>query len=157
MADEMAQRAAVVAAARSWLGTPFKHAAAAKGSGIDCAHLLLESYVEAGLVERFDPDFYPADWHMHRNEERFLEAIERYAQRLDDSEAPIAERGPDFHVLPGNVLIWKHGRTFSHGAIVSLWPMIIHASAPARCCLEESVMGHETEFKACRVYSVWGS
>jgi hypothetical protein len=158
---EAEERAAVVAAARSWCGTSFHHHAAVRRTatdrgGIDCAHVLLEAHVGAGLIRRFKTEDYPADWMFHRDEERFLAKLEEYAPCVDDSEASIAERGPGFSVLPGNVLIWRHGRTFSHGAIVTEWPMIVHAYYRAGCCLEESVMGHETETKPCRVYSFWG-
>jgi hypothetical protein len=94
----------------------------------------------------------------HRNEERFLAKIEEYATRVGDDETPLKDRGPDFFVKKGNVLIWRWGRTFSHGAIVSDWPLIIHASFPARCCLRESVFGTgRTEDNPLRVYSYWGS
>jgi hypothetical protein len=161
MRDEIDERMACVVEAHSWCGTRFHHHAAVKGGpgepgGIDCAHLLLEAHVGAGLIERFPAEYYPHDWHMHRNEERFIAKIEEYAKRVGDSEAPINERGPDFKVLPGNVLIWRHGRCFSHGAIVSLWPNIIHASFPAGCCLEESVMGGYLAGQPMRVYSYWG-
>jgi hypothetical protein len=94
---------------------------------------------------------------MHRDEERFLAKLEEYAKRVDDSEASIRERGSDFRVAPGNVLIWRHGRTFSHGAIASFWPNIIHASYPAGCCPRGVGLGGELELKPCRVYSYWGA
>jgi cell wall-associated NlpC family hydrolase len=156
VADEIAERLACVQSAQRWIRTPFHHHSNVLGHGIDCAHLLLEAHAGAGLIERFEAEAYPHDWHMHRDEERFLAKIEEYAPRVDDSEASINERGPDFRVLPGNVLIWKWGRTFSHGAIVSLWPDIVHASFPAGCCLEESVMGHPLAEKPMRIYSYWG-
>jgi cell wall-associated NlpC family hydrolase len=158
---ETLERAGVVAGATKWIHTRWHHHSAVlcKGEdpgGIDCAHLLLEAHVDAKLVRRFKAEHYPHDWHMHRDEERFLAKLEQYAKPVGDSELSIADRGPEFTVLPGNILIWRHGRTFSHGAIVSDWPKIIHASFPAQCCLEESVMGGELERKPCRVYSYWG-
>lgn len=109
-----AWRERVVAEARSWLGTPWRHLAAAKGAGVDCAQLLRMVYTDAGLVEPFDTGYYPADWMMHRSEERLLEWIERYMV-----PAPAA--------LPGDVAAWHFGRCFSHGAIVVEWPVVIHA------------------------------
>ena len=57
MESEGAERVAVVAAARSWLGTPYHHAADVKGrkGGVDCAMLLVRVYCDLGLVEPFDP------------------------------------------------------------------------------------------------------
>jgi cell wall-associated NlpC family hydrolase len=152
---ELDQRVALVKSARLWLGTPFHHFAAVRGAGIDCAHLLLEAHVGAGLGERFAPEHYPHDWMLHRNEERFLATLERYLIRVGDGEESIRDRGADFRVRPGNVVIWRFGRTFSHGAIVSQWPNIIHASFPAGTCLEESAMGGILEEKPMRVYSFW--
>ncbi len=70
--DVSAQRAAVVAAARAWIGTPYHHMADIKGVGVDCAMLLVRVYCDLGLVERFDPRPYTQDWMLHRNEERYL-------------------------------------------------------------------------------------
>ena len=44
-----AQRAAVVAEARSWIGTPYHHAADVKGHGVDCAMLLIRVYCDCRL------------------------------------------------------------------------------------------------------------
>ena len=66
------QRAAVVAEARSWIGTPYHHAADVKGHGVDCALLLVRVYCDLGLVEPFDPRPYTRDWFLHRSEERYL-------------------------------------------------------------------------------------
>lgn len=161
MGDEIAERIGVVTAAQGWLNTRWHHRAAVRrvGSdrgGIDCAMLLYQAHVEPGLIEPFEIEGYPADWAQHRDEERFLGVVERYAKRVDDSELSLAERGRDFRVLPGNVLIFKWGRTFSHGAIVSLWPNVIHASLPARCVLEEAIVGTPLAEKPVRVYSYWG-
>jgi len=154
---ELAQRVALVKEARRWNATRFHHRAAKLGHGVDCAHLLLEAHVGAGLAERIKIDFYPCDWHMHRDEEKFLGYVERLLNRVDpeDGEARLDER-PDFYARPGNVLLWRYGRTFSHGAIVTEWPRIIHASFPAQCVLEESVMGGILATRPMRQYSFWG-
>ena len=65
-------RAAVVAEARSWIGTPYHHAADVKGHGVDCAMLLVRVYCDLGLIEPFDPRPYTRDWFLHRSEERYL-------------------------------------------------------------------------------------
>ena len=153
---EAAQRALVVAAARQWLRTPWRHKANVLGEGVDCANHLLETGVGSGMVERFDPSFYTHDWHWHRNEERFLETVRKYAPEVGEGQASLKERGRDFTVLPGNILLWKNGRTFSHGAVVSEWPMVVHASHPARACIEESVYGGILETSPVRIFSYWG-
>ena len=108
-------RAAVVKEAESWIGTPFHHAARIKGAGIDCLMLLAEVYERAGVIARIDPPFYVPDWHLHRDAERYLEGLTRYAREI---AAP---------PLPGDIALFRFGRTFSHGAIVTAWPRLIHA------------------------------
>ena len=120
---ESQQRAAVVAEARSWIGTPYHHGADIRGVGVDCAMLLVRVFCDLGLVETFDPRPYPRDWMLHRDEERYLPFV---ADRAHEVEAPGA----------GDVVIWRVGRTFSHGGIVTAWPLVVHAFAKARIVLE---------------------
>lgn len=108
-------RIALVEEARKWLLTPFHHNAEILGAGVDCAHLLRACYVAVGLVEDFDLGEYAPDWMLHRSEEVFLSNV---AARMDEIQAP---------AKPGDVVVWKHGRCYSHGAIVVKWPSIIHA------------------------------
>jgi NlpC/P60 family putative phage cell wall peptidase len=108
-------RAAIVAEAQTWLGTPFHHQGRVKGAGVDCAMLLAEIYHRCGLVPYVDPGYYPPDWHLHRDAERYLEKLMPYAHEL---------AGPP---APGDVAVFRYGRTFSHGAIVIAWPRLIHA------------------------------
>jgi NlpC/P60 family putative phage cell wall peptidase len=107
-------RAAVVAEAASWIGTPFHHAARVKGAGIDCLMLLAEVYERAGVADHIDPPFYVPDWHLHRDAERYMVGLLEYARPV---EVP----------LPGDIALFRFGRTFSHGAIVTEWPRLIHA------------------------------
>ena len=114
------KRASVVREAESWIGTPFHHAARVKGAGVDCLMLLAEIYERAGIIERIDPPFYVPDWHLHRDAERYLEGLTRYATQI---AGPPQGTGP----RPGDIALFRFGRTFSHGAIVTLWPRVIHA------------------------------
>lgn len=108
------QRAEVVAEARTWLRTPWHHEARVKGHGVDCANFLIGVYAACGLVAEFTPEQYPPDWMLHRSEEKF----ERYLLQYTN---PVAE------ALPGDIAMFKFGRTKSHGAIVGAWPTIVHA------------------------------
>ena len=67
-----ATRAAVVAEARSWIGTPYHLGADVKGAGVDCAMILVRVFCDLGLVAPFDPRPYSNDWHLHRGEEVYL-------------------------------------------------------------------------------------
>ncbi|HEV2337096.1 MAG TPA: hydrolase [Stellaceae bacterium] len=109
------RREAVIAEARGWIGTPFHHEARVKGSGVDCLMLLAEVYERAGVVAAVSVPHYPADWHMHRDAERYSEGLGFYAREI---------AGPP---LPGDIALFKFGRVFSHGAIVVDWPRLIHA------------------------------
>jgi NlpC/P60 family putative phage cell wall peptidase len=108
-------RAAVVAEALTWIGTPFHHAARVKGAGVDCLMLLAEVYERAGVAPHVNPPFYVPDWHMHRDAERYLEGLLGYAWPID---------GPP---QPADIALFRFGRVFSHGAIVVEWPRLVHA------------------------------
>ena len=98
-------RAAVVTEAKTWIGTPFHHAARVKGAGVDCLMLLAEVYERAGVTTgRINPPFYVPDWHLHRDAERYMEGLLRYARPVDAPE-------------PGDIALFRFGRTYSHGAI----------------------------------------
>lgn len=114
------KRAAIVREAESWIGTPFHHAARVKGAGVDCLMLLAEVYERAGIIGRIEPPFYVPDWHLHRDVERYLAGLMQYAREI---AGPREGTGP----LPGDIVLFRFGRTFSHGAIVTEWPRLIHA------------------------------
>ena len=117
------QRNAVVAEARSWLRTPYHDHGRIKGVGADCALMPLDVYSAAlfptlGIVPPQPPD-YVQQWHLHRSEERYL----GYVQQLGavPVEAP----------QPGDFVLFRIGRVYSHGGIVVAWPWIIHAVNPS--------------------------
>ena len=114
-------RAAVVAEALSWLRTPYHHAQAVKGRGVDCAMSLIEWFAVPGVIERFDPRPYPASWFLHRDEERFLATIEHYADRLPEGA----------EALPADIALYRFGRCVSHGALIVDDTFIVHACAQA--------------------------
>jgi cell wall-associated NlpC family hydrolase len=110
-----AQRAAVLAEARTWIGTPYHHMGRVKGAGVDCATLLMEVFARAGVIAPATVDFYPPDWHLHRSVERYLGELLKYGREIEGAPQP------------ADVLVVKFGRVFSHGAIVVQWPVVIHA------------------------------
>lgn len=109
------RRQRVVDEAVTWLRTPYAHMGRVKGGGIDCLTLFAEVYSAVGLIERPEIEFYAPDWNLHRDAERYLEGIMRYAREIE---------GPP---EPGDIAIWKFGRCFAHGAIVISWPQVLHA------------------------------
>jgi cell wall-associated NlpC family hydrolase len=88
-----------------------------KGAGVDCAMFPLEVYREAGLIADLDVPYYPQDWMLHRSDEVYLSIVQKLASELRSLEA----------AQPGDFVLYHFGRTWSHGAIVLDWPLIIHA------------------------------
>jgi cell wall-associated NlpC family hydrolase len=113
--NEETERVAFVAEAKSWLGTPFRDQADVKGGGVDCAMLLVRSAVDAGFLPPFDPRPYPPQWHLHRDEERFLAIVGRLGAEV--------RRKP----MPGDVIVYRVGRCFSHGGIIIENDHVLHA------------------------------
>lgn len=124
-----ATRAAVVAAAREWIGTPYHVGADVKGVGCDCAMILVRVFVDLGLVAPFDPRPYSNDWHLHRSEEVYLRLLLERAHEVASPE-------------PGDVVLFRYGRCFSHGGLVTKREpfTMIHAFASAGIVLEEELI-----------------
>ncbi len=115
--DEWIERRRVVQVARSWERTPYRHMGRVKGAGVDCLTLLAEVFHEASLTPKIDIPFYPQDWMHHRDAERYMEGLMKYAKEIPGEPQP------------GDIVLWRVARCFSHGAIVVNWPIIIHAQA----------------------------
>lgn len=111
------QRAAVVTEAMTWLDTPFHHHARIKGAGVDCVNLLIGVFSACELVPEMLLDHYPPDWNLHNNDALFLTGVAQHADRLPEGDVP----------LPGDVVMFKYGLHAAHGAIVTEWPVVIHA------------------------------
>lgn len=113
----MSKRDAVIAAAHSWIKTPYHSRAHVKGHGVDCGWLLIEVYAEAGVIEPFDPGEYAPNWHLHRSAEMYLDHILTHGAEEIERDA----------LQPGDIIVVKFGRTYSHGAIYIGDGNIIHA------------------------------
>jgi hypothetical protein len=139
------QRGLVVREARKWLKTPWRHMAAIKGAGVDCAMLLTEVYAAAGLIEWFDPRPYPTDWMLHRDDERFLGFLLARSHQVEKPEV-------------GNVAVLRVGRAFAHGAIITgVKPLtILHAFRPLGCVIEEdAARNRQLDLSAVLYASFW--
>jgi cell wall-associated NlpC family hydrolase len=119
MAEQQEARRQVVAEALSWIGTPYRVAQRVKGreGGVDCLTFVVEVFGRCGFDTRFRRriPFYPQDWHLHRDDERYLRGVLEYSREIP---------GPP---EPGDIVLFRFGRCFAHGGIVTLWPMIVHA------------------------------
>lgn len=99
----------------TWLRTPFRDCSDVKGGGVDCAMLLVRVFVATGIVAPLDPRPYSSQWLLHHDEEKFLGIVSRLGKEVD--RAPI----------PGDVIVYKFGRCFAHGAIVIDAGHVLHA------------------------------
>lgn len=106
----------MLAEAREWLGTPYRHMGRVKGrdGGCDCLTLLAEVYARAGIVPRVEIPFYAPDWHLHRSDERYMAGLLRYCWPVSAPE-------------PADIALFRFGRAYAHGTIVTQWPKLIHA------------------------------
>lgn len=123
----MITREDIVAEARTWIHTPWRHMGRVKGAGTDCCmfglgvHEALELVPHQELVEVVTGpnqiERYPADFMLHSGQERVLPIVERFAHRIE---------------LPhdGALVLYKFGRVVSHVGIIDQWPRIIHAYRP---------------------------
>lgn len=132
---EAAGRQAFVEEALTWVGTPFVNCADVKGPGgaVDCAMLLTRCAVDTGLVAPFDPRPYPPQWHIHRDEERFIAFL---TERLGAREIET----PRF----GDIAVWYFARTYSHGGVILNADEVVHAwfanRMVVRCRRDESLL-----------------
>lgn len=141
------ERARVVAEAEKWIGTPYHTNGDVLGAGIDCGMLLVRAYVDAGIVEPFDPRPYPPQWAFHQSAEIYLGIVERLATEID---------GPP---QPADVVLFRFGRCWAHGAIVKKWPEIIHANPTmnphAPCRWDDCHKNSDLKNRKPRFFSPW--
>lgn len=116
---------AIVAAARGWLGTPYRHQASLKGQGADCLGLVRGVWRETVGEEPETAPAYSADWAEVGGEETLMAAAGRW----------LVERPVDA-MRPGDVLLFRmeERAPVKHCAILSARagadapePRMIHA------------------------------
>jgi NlpC/P60 family putative phage cell wall peptidase len=111
-------RSLIVAEARSWIGTPYRHQASLKGVGCDCLGLVRGVWraVIGAEPERAPP--YAPDWAEASGEESLAQAGARHliAVSLD-------------RFAPGDVLLfrWRVHTPAKHAAIVVSDSTMVHA------------------------------
>lgn len=143
---EEESRERVLEIARSWIGTPFHDCACVRGAGVDCAMLLKAVYTEAGLIEDFDPGSYSPQWFLHRGEEVFMNTVISRSRALES---------PDL-ARPGDVVLYRIGRCYAHGAIVEQWPSsIIHAHKLSGYVVRCSYDDADLRGRSIRAFSLW--
>lgn len=122
-------RAAIVAEARTWVGTPYAHIQCLKGpgGGVDCAYLLLGVALAVGcLAPTFPRPVYSPAWHLHQRQERYREALEGAGFRPSAWAAR----------APGDVVLFRFGLAASHAGILLPEDTLIHARVGQRVLLQ---------------------
>ena len=111
-------RTAIVAEARAWIGTPYRHQASLKGVGCDCLGLLRGVWrVTIGAEpERVPP--YARDWAEATGEETFAQAARRHMVEIDPRS-----------IAPGDVLLFRYAPRYpaKHAAILTTPDRMVHA------------------------------
>lgn len=142
------QRDLVDAIARTYIGTPFHDHGEVKGAGVDCATFLKCVFTEAGLVEPFKLDHYSPQFFLHKEEERYIAWVEKFAREIPQAEAKT-----------GDIVLYKIGLCFAHGALIVNpgWPNIIHAHYASRCVRCDDGMRPRlgTKILDVKFFSLW--
>lgn len=80
------QRARIVATARGWIGTPYRHQAACRGAGCDCLGLVRGLWREMCGAEPERPPAYSMDWSEPARQEVLWQAAARHLLAKDLTE-----------------------------------------------------------------------
>lgn len=108
----------IIAEARQWIGTPYRHQASLKGVGCDCLGLVRGVWRALYGEEPERVPAYSRDWAEARFQETLAEASARHLVAVAPSE-----------IAPGDVLLfrWRKGFVAKHAAILSGPATMIHA------------------------------
>ena len=111
----------IVAAARAWLGTPYRHQASCLGAGADCLGLVRGVWRALYGAEPELPPAYSRDWSEPQGEERLWAAAARHLRPKTRQD-----------LAPGDVLLFRMrtGAVAKHLGIVSALgsaPRLVHA------------------------------
>jgi NlpC/P60 family putative phage cell wall peptidase len=117
MSDHIRER--VVSIAESWIPTPYRHQASAKGIGCDCLGLIRGIWRELYGLEPELPQPYAPDWAERSGEDRLMQAAIRHF----GAPLPLAE------ARPGDLLLfrWRADCCAKHAGILAGETRFIHA------------------------------
>lgn len=150
---------AIVASARRWVGTPYRHQGRGPrgpNGGVDCAGLLIRVAVELGIAE---PGYDPSGYAWETDGSQLRAELSRWAALLASADYPQGiEHWRDI-VQSGDIVVFMVVGLPQHAAIVSaidygvsgMAPAIIHASNPVGRVVEHRL----DERWARRIWQVW--
>ena len=118
-------RAAIVARARAWIGTPYHHQASCRGAGADCLGLVRGVWRDLHGADAEAPPPYSRDWAEASGEETLLAAATRHLR-------PIAADAAD----AGDVVVFRlrAGVAAKHVAILTGPHTFVHAMEGGPAC-----------------------
>lgn len=122
-------REAIIAEARTWLGTRWQHGTSLKGVATDCIGLIVGVARELELPEAlaFQHDARFQGYGRTPNPQLLMQAVELYLEPT---------RGV---AVPGDVLLLRFKVDPQHFAILSTPDYMIHSYAPARKVVEHRI------------------
>jgi len=122
MTAEASRAEEIVALARAWIGTPYRHQASCRGAGTDCLGLLRGVWREVLGPEPEAVPGYTPDWSEPGRSEEMLAAAGRHLVAVDPGEAG-----------PGDVVVlrMREGSVAKHVGFLARSPLghrtLIHA------------------------------
>ncbi len=104
-------RAAIVAEARSWIGTPYRHQASLKGVGCDCVGLVRGVWRALHGPEPEAVPAYSRDWGSVTGKEELIALGRRHLVEIDPGD-----------IAPGDVIVFRirEDRVAKHAGVVSV-------------------------------------
>jgi NlpC/P60 family putative phage cell wall peptidase len=117
-----ASRDEIVAAARGWIGTPYRHQAALRGVGCDCLGLLAGVWREITGEEAGPLPPYTPDWAEAQGRETFAEGLRARMVEIEPGAA-----------REGDVLLfrWRAHLPAKHAGILTGPERMVHAQEGA--------------------------
>jgi NlpC/P60 family putative phage cell wall peptidase len=111
-------RSHLVAEARSWIGTPYRHQASLKGVGCDCLGLVRGVWRAVVGIEPERAPPYSRDWAEASGDETFARAARKHLIEIEPAQ-----------ILPGDVLLFRYAPRYpaKHAAIVTDVELMVHA------------------------------
>jgi NlpC/P60 family putative phage cell wall peptidase len=111
-------RTAIVAEARTWIGTPYRHQASLKNIGCDCLGLVRGVWRAVCGAEPEPVPAYAPDWAEASRCEALAQAGQRHLIEIDPAQ-----------FAPGDMLLfrWRSGFVAKHAAIVTAPDLMVHA------------------------------
>lgn len=121
----LVERRAVVAEARQWVGTPYRHQAALCGGGCDCLGLVRGVYRALYGTEPERVPAYEVNWGLSFKDETLTDGLARHLVPTERNAAK-----------PGDVLVFRLRDRYParHAAIQSTPDQMIHAWERGAVC-----------------------